>query len=59
MQSREKQPVDDTTPTVGSIRFERVNAQGCEACVGYILGLPERPVKEIQLKDSVFTFKPD
>ena len=59
VQSREKQPVDDTTPTVGSIRFERVNAQGCEACVGYILGLPERPVKEILLKDSVFTFNPD
>jgi polygalacturonase len=59
VQSREKQPVDDTTPTIGSIRFERVNAKDCEACVGYILGLPERPVKEILIKDSVFTFNPD
>ena len=59
VQSREPQSVDDTTPTIGSIRFERVNAKGCEACVGYILGLPERPVKEILLKDCVFSFTPD
>ena len=59
VQSREKQPVDDTTPTVGSIRFERVTAEKCEACAGYILGLPERPAKEIVMKDCRFTFNPD
>ncbi len=59
VQSREKQPVDDTTPTVGGIRFEHVNAAGCEACVGYVLGLPERPVKEILLKNCRFSFSPD
>ena len=59
VQSREKQPVDDTTPAIGSIRFERVNAINCEACVGYILGLPERPIREIIIKDCVFTFHPD
>ena len=56
VQSREKQPVDDTTPTIGSIRFERVRATDCEGCVGYILGLPERPVREIVLKDCEFSF---
>ena len=59
VQSRQPQPVDDTTPTVGSIRFERVRATGCEACVGYILGLPERPAKEIRIQDSVFSFNPE
>ena len=59
VQSRQKQPVDDTTPTVGSIRFERVHATACEACVAYILGLPERPVREITLRDCDFTFNPD
>ena len=59
VQSREKQSVDDTTPTIGSIRFERVRATGCEACAGYILGLPERPVAEITLKDCLFTFNPE
>ena len=56
VQSREKQPVDDTTPTVGSIVFESITAEGCTACVGYVLGLPERPVKSLTVKDSVFSF---
>ena len=58
VQSREKQTVDDTTPTVGSIRFERVRAADCEACAGYILGLPEKPVGEIVMRDCRFAFNP-
>ena len=56
VQSREPQPADDTTPTVGRIVYERVRAEECAACVGYILGLPERPVEEIALKDCSFSF---
>ena len=59
VQSREKQPVDDTTPTVGSIAFERVEAAGCSACVGYVLGLPERPIKHLTLRDCAFSFRED
>ena len=59
VQSREKQPVDDTTPTVGRIVFERVHATACKGCAGYILGLPERPVEEILLRDCVFSFADD
>ena len=59
VQSREKQPVDDGTPTIGSICFERVEAEGCEACAGYILGLPERPVKNVTMRDCDFTFASD
>lgn len=59
VQSREKQPVDDTTPTVGSIVFEEVDAVDCQACAAYILGLPERPVKEIVLRNSRFSFAKD
>ena len=59
VQSREKQPVDDTTPAIGSICFERVRAAGCQACAGYILGLPERPVKEVLIRDCEFDFAPD
>ena len=58
VQSREKQPVDDGTPTIGAVRFERVSARNCEACAAYILGLPENPVREIVIKDSFFTFLP-
>ena len=58
VQSREPQPVDDTTPTVGGICFERVHATGCQACAGYVLGLPERPVQHVQLRDCCFSFDP-
>ena len=59
VQSREPQPVDDGTPTIGKIVYERVTAEDCGACVGYILGLPERPVEEIALKDCAFRFGPE
>ncbi len=58
VRSREKWPVDDTTPTLGEIVFERVNASACRACVGYVLGLPERPVQSLTLRDCRFSFLP-
>ena len=57
VQSREKQPVDDGTPTIGTIVYERVEATDCSSCAAYILGLPERPVEEIALRDCSFSFK--
>ena len=58
VQSREKLPVDDGTPTLGRIRFERVRASA-QACAAYVLGLPERPVGEIALRDCAFRFSGD
>ena len=55
VQSREKQPVDEGTPTIGSVVFERVEATDCQACCAYMLGLPENPAHELKLKDCVFT----
>ncbi len=59
VQSREPKPVDDTTPTVGSITYERVTATDCAGCAAYILGLPERPVQEVRLSDCRFAFADD
>ena len=59
VQSREPQPIDDGTPTIGSIVYRRVRAEACQACVAYILGLPERPVREVCLEDCSFTFLPE
>ena len=59
VQSREKKPVDETTPRIGEIRFERVEATDCKACAGYVLGLPEQPAEHIALKDCSFTFDPE
>ena len=59
VQTREKQPVDETTPRIGEIRFEQVKATGCKACAAYVLGLPEQPAEHIALKDCSFTFDPE
>ena len=59
VQSRAALPVDDRTPEIGRIAFEDVHARDCEACAAYILGLPERPVREVALRDCRFTFAPD
>ena len=59
VQSREKKPVDETTPRIGTVRFENVTAEGCLACAGYVLGLPEKPAEHIILRDCAFSFAPD
>ena len=59
VQSREKKPVDETTPRIGEIRFEQVDAAGCKACAAYVLGLPEQPAEHIALKDCSFRFDPE
>ena len=56
VQSREKQPVDETTPEIGSVCFERVRAIGCKACAVYAMGLPEKPMAHLLLKDCEFSF---
>ena len=59
VQSREKQPVDETTPEIGTVCFERVRASGCKACAAYVTGLPEKPMKHLILRDCRFDFDPD
>ena len=59
VQSRKPQKVDDGTPTVGSVIYERVRAENCTYCAAYVLGLPENPAKELRLKDCLFTMNPD
>ena len=59
VQSREKQPVDETTPEIGTVCFERVRASGCKACAAYVTGLPEKPMKHLVLRDCRFDFDPD
>ena len=56
VQSLEPQPVTDGTPTLGTISFERVHAVGCHGAVAYILGLPERPLRKLVIRDCDFTF---
>ena len=59
VQSRQPAPVDDSTPYVGSITFRNVTVDGCGACAGYLLGLPEQPVERLTLENVSFTFDPN
>ena len=47
------------SPAVGGIVFERVRGEGCQACAAYVLGLPERPVSLLRMKDCAFAFAKD
>lgn len=58
VQCREPLPVDDGTPSIGSVRYERVTATDCRMCAAYILGLPENPMEEMCLKDCSFALDP-
>ena len=58
VQSREKKPVDATTPRIGEITFRDVTAEGA-SCAGYILGLPERPVESVRLERVRIDCAPD
>ena len=59
VQSREKLPADETTPEIGSVTFERVEATGCKACMAYAMGLPEKPMGHLELRDCSFSFDPE
>ena len=59
VQTREKLPVDERTPRVGTLTFERVTAVDAEACAGYFLGIPEMPCGRVELRDCSFEFAPD
>ena len=50
VQSREKQPVDDRTPRIGTVAFRHVNAKDV-TCAGYFLGLPEKPIEHVIMEE--------
>lgn len=56
VQDRLSRPVDAGTPQVRRLRFEGIRATGCEVAAGYFLGLPERPIEAISLRDIEISF---
>ena len=59
VQSREPQPVDERTPRIGRLVFEDMEAADCCACAGYFLGLPEKPIEELVLRNVQFSYAED
>ena len=47
------------SPEIRSVCFERVKADGCKACAVYAMGLPEKPMEHLELRDCFFSFDPE
>jgi polygalacturonase len=47
VQSREKYPVDERTPAVGSLCFSNIRAVNCHVAATFIYGLPEKKIEKL------------
>lgn len=52
-------PVDDGTPYLGKFKFKDIECVDCECMAGYFDGLVEQPIKEVEIENVSFHFKPD
>lgn len=59
VQSREFRPVDERTPVIKRLVFERIHAVNSHYAAGWIEGLPEKPIEEIVLRDIEVSFAQD
>ncbi|MCD8200613.1 MAG: glycoside hydrolase family 28 protein, partial [Clostridia bacterium] len=57
--SREKHPVGDDTPYMGTFHFKDIECRDCECMAAYFDGLVDQPVKEIIMENVSFSFKRD
>ncbi len=59
VQNKKALPVDERTPYLGKFTFERMTCVDAEVALGFFAGLPEQPIKEIEIIDSTFSVKED
>jgi polygalacturonase len=48
-------PVNTLTPSIKNIRISGVTARNCRASAGFIAGLPEAPVENLEIRDCEFS----
>lgn len=58
VQNQEKMPVDELTPVIGRIDARHLEIERAGACIVCAYGLPESPIKEINIKDLKAEFLP-
>lgn len=56
VQNRNALPVDERTPTIQNIRFEDVDAKGAQHTACYVLGLTERPILGLVIRNVHVAF---
>ena len=54
--SKEKLPVDDRTPYLGSFKFKDIDCSNVNVAAGTFYGLPEQPIKSIELENVKFAY---
>jgi len=57
--SREKLPIDDRTPHMGTFCFRNMECTGAEVAACYIDGLPESPIDKVVLENISVSFAED
>ena len=52
--SLDPQPILDTTPSISNILIEECTAVGATSSAGFIVGLPEEPIRNVRIVRSSF-----
>ncbi len=56
VQDRNPHTVDETTPHIKKLCFENIEARNCHFAAAYFMGLPERKISEIVMKNVNISF---
>ncbi len=59
VQNQAPAPVDEMTPSIGSITGRNINCEGISACLLCAFGLPEMPIKELRFENIKASFLPE
>lgn len=54
--SKAMKPVDQRTPYLGRFTFKNIVCDNVHATAGFFYGLPEQPIKSIEIKNVVFNY---
>lgn len=52
--SLEKQEITSETPRIHNVKIVGCKGTGCKASAGFIVGLPERPIENLEIRDCHF-----
>lgn len=53
--SLEKQPVTSETPRIHDVKILGCKGKNCKASAGFIVGLPEMPIENLEIRDCEFS----
>ena len=57
--SKEPLPVDDRTPSIGTLTFKDIDATNCHVAAAYIYGLPEKKIENVIFKNIKVSYAKD